>query len=548
MNQTIIEGQLADLHQRRIYKARITIEGQQIASIDELPDHAAVPAHYIMPGFADAHVHVESSMLSPARFAAMALRHGTLATVSDPHEIGNVLGVQGVKLMADNAANLPFCLWLGAPSCVPATRFETAGAEITAEDIDQLFADGTCRYLAEVMNWPGVLGKDPELMAKLEVARQHGLPIDGHAPGLMGQQAADYAAAGIQTDHECYMLEEAQGKLDLGMWVLIREGSAARNFEALHPLLATHASRLMFCTDDAHPDFLQLGHVNRLAARALALGYDLFDVLQVACLNPVQHYGLPLGTLKPGDRADFIIVEDLTNFKVLEAWYKGKAAFANGQTTFGAELMPEINIMEAQPLQASQLKVAAGEGPARVIVAHEGQLITSEELVDLPVKEGQLQPDPAQDVMKLVVLNRYEKNVPPAVAFIKGLGVKEGALAATVAHDCHNIIAAGTDDESLARVINTLIDAGGGLALAQGMKTEVLPLPIAGLMCNQDGDEVAALYQHLNSSLCQMGCQLQAPFMTLSFMALLVIPDLKLSDRGLFSSQRWSFVPLEETA
>jgi adenine deaminase len=539
---------LVDIPGRTICPATLRVAEGRIAAIEAVagatgPD-AALP--YALPGFVDAHVHVESSLLVPSEFARLALPHGTVATVSDPHEIGNVLGVAGVQYMLDNAAQVPFKFCFGAPSCVPATPFETAGAEITAVDIETLFQNPKIGYLAEMMNWPGVLNRDPVVMEKIALAGRYGRPVDGHAPGLRGEDAARYASAGISTDHECFTADEARDKLAVDMKILIREGSAARNFDALIELLPRYYDCLMFCSDDKHPDTLLLGHINQLVARAVALGYSVFEVLQVACVNPVAHYRLPVGQLRLGDAADFIVVDNLTDFTVRQTYLDGALVAENGHCLLPAAPVAVLNNFHAEPVKAAQLSApaAAAQPLTPVIECFDGQLVTARRNLTLPVSNGQLQPDLAQDVLKLVVLNRYAPAAPPAVAFIKGFGLKAGALASSVGHDSHNITAVGVDDESLTRAINLVVAAQGGLAAAGPDGAElVLPLPVAGLMSDQPGPEVAAAYSQLDElAKTQLGSGLQAPFMTLSFMALLVIPSLKLSDKGLFDGEKFEFV------
>jgi adenine deaminase len=547
----VLSVNLVDIPARTVCPARLHVAAGRIAAIEPVagansPDPALL---YALPGFVDAHVHVESSLLVPSEFARLALTHGTVATVSDPHEIGNVLGVAGVQYMLDNAAPGPFKFCFGAPSCVPATPFETAGAEITAADIEHLFQNPKIGYLAEMMNWPGVLNRAPEVLEKIELAHRYGRPVDGHAPGLQGDDAERYASAGISTDHECFTAAEARDKLAAGMKILIREGSAARNFDALIELLPQHYEQLMFCSDDKHPDTLLLGHINQLVQRAVGLGYSVFDVLQVACLNPVAHYSLPVGQLRVGDPADFILVADLTGFQVLKTFLNGELVAENGQCLLPATPVALANNFHAQPVAATALTLVAPNPTAiaetfPVIECFDGQLITARRDLPLPVAAGQLQPDPSQDVLKLVVLNRYTPGAAPAVAFIKGFGLKQGALASSVGHDSHNITAVGCDDESLARAINLVVAAQGGLAaVGAAGQAHVLPLPVAGLMSDQPGRAVAAAYSTLDHfAKAELGSGLQAPFMTLSFMALLVIPSLKLSDKGLFDGEQFAFV------
>ena len=541
---------VVDVFARSIQPAIISVEDGRIASIAPVAEAEADPSlPYALPGFVDAHVHVESSLLVPTEFARLAVVHGTVATVSDPHEIGNVLGVAGVEFMLENAAHSPFKFCFGAPSCVPATPFETAGAEITVADIAKLFENPKIGYLAEMMNWPGVLHRDADVMAKIALAHAAGRPVDGHAPGLRGDDAAHYASAGISTDHECFTAAEARDKLAVGMKILIREGSAARNFDALIELLPEHYPNLMFCSDDKHPDTLILGHINQLVRRAVALGHDVFQVLRVACVNPVKHYHLPVGLLGEGDPADFVVVKDLINFEVLQTYLDGELVAENGQSRLPIAPIAVVNNFHAQPVRAADfvLPVHSEQATLRVIECFDGQLITAR--VDLPacIENGLAVVDVGTDVLKLAVINRYQPQVAPALAFIRGFGLKHGALASSVGHDSHNITAVGCDDESLARAVNLVIEAKGGLAAVSPDDREMLvPLPVAGLMSDQPGADVAAAYAAVDVLSKELGSPLGAPFMTLSFMALLVIPSLKLSDQGLFDGQQFVFVDAVE--
>ena len=532
-----------DVLARRISAGELRWEEGVIVAWDE--HGAADPAlPWLIPGLVDAHVHIESSLLPPAEFARLALRHGTVATVSDPHEIANVLGVEGVRWMLDNLEGVPFHVLFGAPSCVPATACESAGARLDLAEVEALLDTPGIGYLSEVMNFPGVLAGDTEVLAKVAAARRRGLPVDGHAPGLRGAAAAAYAAAGIGTDHECSELAEAEEKLACGMSILIREGSAARNFAALHPLLSSHRGRVMLCSDDCHPDDLWQGHINRLVARARALGHDLFAVLEAASLTPQRHYGLKLGALQVGDPMNAALVTDLEDFSVQATWVDGFAAFARGRVCLPHLPALPINRFHAQPVGSEDLVLAAaGERVrCRIIEAADGQLLTRGSIEEMAVRDGRVQADPERDLLLLAVLNRY-RPAPPALALIRGFGLKSGALASSVAHDSHNVVAVGCDAVSLAAAIDAVVAARGGLALACADGTvELLPLPIAGLMSDAPGEEVAARYAALNAlARTRLGSPLRAPLMTLSFMALLVIPSLKLSDRGLFDGDRFTF-------
>jgi adenine deaminase len=533
-----LSANIVDVVAGRVFPGTVTIADGRIADARE----SAGGNGFIMPGFVDAHVHVESSMMVPSEFARFATVHGTVATVSDPHEIANVLGVEGVQLMVENGRRVPFKFHFGAPACVPATAFETAGAVLDATAVAGLFDQFGLRYLSEMMNFPAVLSGDGDVHAKLKATKDRGLPIDGHAPGLRGDDARRYAAAGPSTDHECVTLEEALEKIGFGMMILIREGSAARNFAALHPLLRLAPERCMFCTDDLHPDNLQHGHINRIAARAIAEGHDLFDVLRAATLNPVRHYGLPVGLLQVGDPADFVVVDDLRDFRVRQTYIDGRLVAENGVTRIDHVNVPALNRWGATAKRIEDFQVPTHGGLIRVIEALDGQLVTNE--LHLPVRTdgGQLVADPAADILKLTVVNRYA-DTPPAVAFIRGFGLKRGAIASSVAHDSHNVVAVGANDADLCAAVNALVETRGGLSIADGGTIDVLPLEVAGLM-SRDGDAVAAGYARLSDLAHGLGTPLRAPFMTLAFMALLVIPALKLSDKGLFDGRAFRFVPL----
>ena len=537
-----ISGTIADVINKRFFKGTITVSGGRVIAISESD---TADDQFIIPGFIDSHVHIESSMLLPSEFSRLASVHGTVATVSDPHEIANVLGVEGVKFMIANGAKVPFKFFFGAPSCVPATSFETSGAAINAVQVNELLQMDEIYYLSEMMNFPGVLNGDSEVMAKLEAAHKAGKPVDGHAPGLKGVDAVKYASAGITTDHECFTIEEAVDKINAGMKILIREGSAARNFNDLVGLLTDYADKVMFCSDDKHPDDLVKGHINLLARRAVALGYDPMKVLRCCTLNPVIHYGLNVGLLQLGDPADFAVVKDLQSFDVLQTYIDGIKVSEYGKTHIESVEEKSINIFNAQEISESDIVVPANDAKIKVMRAFDGQLITEAISIAPTIKNGQIISDPALDVLKMVVLNRYS-HAKPAVAFVQGFGLKKGAIASTVAHDSHNIIAVGVNDDEIVRAINLLIEVKGGISLINGDEFEVLPLPVAGLMSNLDGYQVACMYELINAAAKVLGTKLITPYMTLSFMALLVIPSLKLSDRGLFDGVKFQLTNLFE--
>jgi adenine deaminase len=547
-----VTGNLVDIPNRHIYGATLWIEDGHIKHIEASSEPVNPSLPYIMPGFIDSHVHIESSMLVPSEFARLAVLHGTIGTISDPHEIANVCGVAGVEFMIENGKQTPFNFFFGAPSCVPATIFETAGAEVNEKEVDALLARPEIYYLSEMMNFPGVLHNDAAVMAKIKSAQKHNKPVDGHAPGLRGEAAKKYIAAGISTDHECFTIEEALEKLDYGMHILIREGSAAKNFEALYPLIDSHTTRIMLCSDDKHPDSLAAGHINTICARAVAKGLDIFNVLRAACINPVKHYKLPLGILNPGDSADFILVKDLAHFEVLSTYINGQLVAENGVTKIKSVSTNAINNFDCEKIESAALAVPENEYPNKnglipVIEALDGQLITNKLLLTGTLQSGNWVTNTQHDILKIVVVNRYHA-APIAKAFIKNFGLTHGAIASSVAHDSHNIVAVGVDNESIAAAINLVIEARGGVSVvnnANGTNNNgaslVLPLPVAGLMSSADGFEVAAKYTAIDLAAKALGSKLQAPFMTLSFMALLVIPHLKLSDKGLFNGDDFNF-------
>ena len=537
-----IKSNYIDILNQQIYPAIITIENGTIKSVQKTD---ASFDTFILPGFIDAHVHIESSMLVPTEFAKKAVIHGTVATVSDPHEIANVLGKEGVYYMIKNGIKCPFKFNFGAPSCVPATSFETAGAEVTVEDIDELMALDDIRYLAEMMNYPGVLFQDKMVMDKIVVAKKYNKPVDGHAPGLIGEKAVQYINAGISTDHECFTYEEGLFKLQHGMKVLIREGSAAKNFEALIDLLNDYPDDIMFCSDDKHPDDLLIGHVNLLVKRALEKGIDLFKVLQAACINPVSHYKLNVGLLRENDPADFIVINNPDDFEILETYIDGNLVAKDGTSFIPTSPERIVNNFDIDFKDAADFKIQLANTKVKVIEVIDGQLITQTHIGNILLDaEGNAVSNIQEDILKVAVINRYY-DAPVAVAFIKNFGLKEGALASSVAHDSHNIIVVGADDESMSKAANAIIQERGGLSVTDGETTEILGLPVAGLMSTDSCEVVGEKYTELVRFAKEIGCTLHSPFMSLSFMALLVIPQLKLSDKGLFDEEKFEFSPLE---
>ena len=536
-----LQGQIVDIQNKRIYKGEITLENGKIKSIQPKEHNVN---HYVLPGFVDAHIHIESSMLVPSEFAKLAVTHGTVATVSDPHEIANVLGVEGVEFMIENGKKVPFKFNFGAPSCVPATNFESAGAVINSDAIKTLLENPDIKYLAEMMNYPGVLFDDKEVMKKLAWAKHYNKPIDGHAPGLKGDDISKYISTGISTDHECFTYDEALEKLQKGMKVLIREGSAAKNFEALIGLLPEYFHNMMFCSDDKHPDDLMVDHINKLCARAVAKGIDVFKVLLVACVNPVKHYNLDVGLLKQGDDADFIVVEDLKDFKTLQTYINGELVFDEGESLIASVDFENLNKFNCNKKEVSDYRVESYSDKIRVIEALEGQLVTNELIENVLIENGNLVSNVEKDILKMTVVNRYNDD-KPAISFIKNFGLKEGAIASSVGHDSHNIIAVGVNDEAICKAVNLLVENKGGICAVSNSEEKIVPLPVAGIMSDKDGETVGKQYAELDAMAKQLGSKLNAPYMTLSFMALLVIPSLKLSDKGLFNGISFKFTDLQ---
>ncbi len=547
-----LTGNIVDVLNRKIFPGKVSFENGYITKIERTGDDidpsqaVSMTGQFIMPGFIDAHVHVESSMLIPSEFARLSVLHGTVATVSDPHEIGNVLGLAGVRYMIENGKKVPFKFYFGAPSCVPATSFETAGAVITSEDIKKLFEENGLKYLSEMMNYPGVLHRDPLVMDKINIAHSLGRPVDGHAPGLKGEDAKKYIEAGISTDHECFTLDEALDKIKYGMKILIREGSAAKNYEALHPLLRSHPDMVMFCSDDKHPNDLVVSQIDDHVRRSVKYGYNLFDILTAACVNPVLHYKLEVGLLQHGNAADMIVVDNLRDFKVRQTYIDGRLVADGGKTLIEKVPSEIVNNFNTSRKNVKDFRVDAefdGAPSIRVIKALEGQLITEELREPAKLFDAKLISNTDNDVLKIAVVCRYNE-AKPAVGFIRSFGLKRGAIASCVGHDSHNIIAVGVSDEDICNAVNGIIDYKGGISAAFDDNVEVLPLPVAGIMTNEDGYTVAEKYTKLDAMAKELGTTLHAPYMTLSFMALLVIPQLKLSDKGLFDGSKFEFVEL----
>jgi adenine deaminase len=534
-----ILGRLIDVHNRDIYQAAISIEEGKISKIERVNSG---PDNYILPGLIDAHIHIESSMITPGAFAVAAVKHGTCGVVSDPHEIANVLGIPGVEFMINDAKKVPVNFFFGAPSCVPATSFETNGAILDYNEVRKLLEKEEIKYLSEMMNYPGVIFRDKEVMKKIECALDFKKPIDGHAPGLSGEDLRKYASAGISTDHECSTLEEAKEKVSLGMKILIREGSAAMNLNSLKELYNICPDMIMLCSDDLHPEMLQKRHINKLIGRLIMEGYNIFDVIRSATVNPAEHYGLDTGLLRTGDNADFIIVDSLQEMNVKETWINGNKVFSDGKTLFAYSGTNPVNRFNCRFLVDTDIAVVNKMGKIRIIEAEEGELLTAESHAS-PGNSDLITPDPDNDILKIVVKDRY-KDSSPAVGFIRGFGIKDGAFASSIAHDSHNIIAVGANDADIIKSINEIVRLKGGLSVSARGSLKSIGLNIGGIMTSRPCEEIAHDYEELNSLVGSLGCTMKSPFMTLSFMALLVIPDLKIGDRGLFDVKKFEPVSL----
>ena len=535
-----IYGKIIDVYKRNIFSGFVEVKG---ATICNIVTEENSEERYILPGLIDSHIHIESSMMVPTRFAEAAVRHGTVAVISDPHEIANVMGIEGVEYMIENSRKVPLKFYFGAPSCVPATSFENSGGVIGTKEIRALLERREIRFLSEMMNFPGVINNDAEVMAKITIAKEVGKPVDGHAPGLRGETLDKYIMAGISTDHECISMEEAREKISKGMKIQIREGSAARGLEKFHQLIAETPGMLMLCSDDLHPEMLLKGHINCLVKRLLEKGYDIFDILTIATINPVKHYNLDTGMLRKGDRADFIIIDNPADFNIMETWIDGVRIYDGKNISFKPGAARALNNFHSGQIIPADIQVEKKSGKIRVIDAVDGDLLTGIYEWSAGLGGEYVQSDTEEDVLKIVVKDRYN-DLPPAVAFARGFGLKEGAFASSVAHDCHNIIAVGVDDESICRAINKIVEIKGGLAACRDGECEQLQLEVAGIMSDVPCGTMAAKYQQLSDMVSYMGCELQSPFMTLSFMALLVIPELKISDKGLFDGNKFEFVDL----
>lgn len=531
----MIRGNLVNPFTEEIYPAEVEIQDGIIKCVRQIGGKFN---QYILPGFIDAHIHIESSMLTPSRFAEAVVPHGTTSVVSDPHEIANVLGIRGINYMIKDSSHVPLNVFFTAPSCVPATQFETSGAVISSKEIDEILKDDEIVALGEMMNFPGVLSDDPEVMAKIAVAKKHQKPVDGHAPLLSGDGLCKYVAAGISTDHECTLKEEVIEKRKLGMNVMLRQGSSAKNLPDL-----IGAGGDFIISDDKHPEDLLKGHVDLMLKEAVELGEDPVKAVKMVTFNPASHYGLNRGLIAPGKAADIVIVDDLKSFNVKEVYIAGNLSACEGKSLFPVNPAELENTFKMSPKKPVHFEISSSkkEEKVRVIDVIEGQLLTEKHETALPVECGKIRPDVEYDILKIAVLERYGHN-RMTNAFVRGFGLKNGAIASSVAHDSHNIIAVGTNSQDMADAVNNLVKNNGGLVTVSNGCIHSLKLPIGGLMSTRSAEDVAFKLEILHNAAADMGCKLASPFMTMSFLALLVIPKLKVSDRGLFDVEKFDFV------
>ena len=550
-----IKGHIVDVVRREIFDGEVVINDEKIAEVRRctLPEREK-PWPYILPGFIDAHVHIESSMMVPHKFARIAVSHGTIGVIADPHEIGNVLGVEGVNYMIRSGREARFNFRFGAPSCVPAVGgdIETCGRDIGVKETQELMAREDIGFLGEMMNYVGVLNNDEEVLAKIKAAQDNGKPIDGHAPGLTGQQRYQYAAAGISTDHECSSLEEGRSCINAGMKVIIREGSAAKDYGMLHPLISESPNMVMFCTDDCHPDDFVRGHINTIVKRALADGHNIWNILQAACVNAQKHYKQNWGLLQVGDPATFITIDALTpHFRVESTWIRGKEVFnynaslpsdnTNREDMILGDNFP--NNFVASPITKADIDLSLKPGDTvHVIHASDGSLLTDHDEVVLtgnPLFDSHY---PWTEVQKIVVYNRYLPGAKPIVGLVRGFGIKKGAMAGSVAHDCHNIVAIGSDDEYIVKAINRIVEMHGGQVVVSPEEMMDIPLPIGGLMAPMGGHEIAFRTLCIQEKVKEIGCTMKSPFITMAFMCLPVIPDIKITDRHLMDTKNFKVI------
>jgi adenine deaminase len=545
-------ARIVDVFSGEVKAGAVAIAGGRIAGIGDYAARTTIDlgGRYIAPGFIDSHVHIESAMTCVGEFARAVAVRGTTAVVADPHEIANVLGAAGVRHMLASAEHQPVRILFTLPSCVPATEMETAGARLTAADLEPFFAEPAVVGLGEMMNYPGVLAGDPEVLNKIAAARRHGKPVDGHAPGLAGKGLAAYVAAGIGSDHECTTAAEALEKLAAGMQIMIRQGTGARNLEALLPVVSErNARRLMWCTDDRHPhDLLTEGHIDSMVAAAVRAGLELVTAVRMATLNPAERFGLShLGAIAPGRQADLVVFSDPGCQRIEEVYVGGRPVAQDGRMVAGVPAPATVPVPPSMSLgsQALDFSVPAGGRQVRVIDLIPDQILTRHSLEPAPVEAGRLVSDPRRDLLKIAVVERHTGSGRIGLGMVRGFGLRQGALASSVAHDSHNILVVGVTDAEMRAAVAEVAAMGGGIAAAVGGRTAAkLPLPVAGLMSLEPMQAVSDAMDRLVQTAREFGSPLKEPFMALSFLALPVIPELKITDRGLVDVLQFQHVGL----
>ncbi len=533
-----------DFYDKQIYPALINFD-EKINFIKKIDEKCS---NLIIPGLIESHIHIESSMLTPSRFAQVAVTHGTTAIVADPHEIANVLGLDGINFMRDDAKKTPVKIFFTAPSCVPATKFETSGAIIDSEKINLLLEEKDIVALGEMMNFYGVIHSDSEVMKKIKFAHKYKKPVDGHCPKLTGEKLNKYIKAGILTDHECTTLVEAEEKLGKGMKIMIKQGSYAKNLENIYPLAFKNSDFCFLASDDLEADDLLKGHMNLKLKEIVNLGINPFDAIRMSTFNPARHYNLNVGLLKSGDPADFVILNNLRDFNVLETYINGKLVAKDGKALFELPEVKKMNFFDIKQKNVNDFKINSnkknGVIKVHVIGLVENQIITKKLIETLKVDNYEILPDLGKDILRIAVAERYGNN-NLALGFIKGFMLKEGAIASSVAHDSHNIISIGFEKNDITRAINTVIEMRGGLTLVRNNQVLIrIALPIAGLMSDKPAEDIVKKLNRFYLILKALGCTLNSPLMILSFMSLPVVPELKLTDRGLFDVEKFGFINL----
>ncbi len=534
----IIKGNILNIYTDEIYPGEIEIEKGVIQSIREV---SSFFNEIIVPGFIDSHIHIESSKLTPSRFAEIALKHGTTSVVADPHEIANVMGLEGIEYMLNDARNSPLKFNFAAPSCVPTTEYETAGATIDSNVIDDLLRKDEFVSLGEVMDYNGVIEGKEDLIAKIESAKKHKKPIDGHAPLVTGEDLQKYVKYGIDTDHECTSKREAAEKRRMGVKIMIREGSESHMLEEL-----LHSDADFIVSDDICAEDLIDGHIDKLLRKAVSLGMDAFEALKLVTINPAKHYNLNVGSITPGKQADLVFIDNLEDFNVKRVIVDGNTIYKKQKLLYRANPMPVKTTLKITPKTAEDFDVKAQDenhksATVNVINVEDNTIISSHDTAKLSIDRNTVIPSVFEDILKISVIERYGGNTI-ANGFVHGFNIKNGAIASSVSHDSHNIIAVGTNSQYIAEATNKIIENKGGLVAMSNKEMIDLPLPIAGLMSDKSANVVSKVSSSLNELVSSMGCTLSSPYTTLSFLALPVVPSIKITNKGLFDVDANKFI------